>query len=104
SGGTAPAANSWGCEGVQSQYVEALTTDVNGVIYVAIQGVSSDVNDSGVRLLPYIAGAAADSSTDMGLGVNEWRCGPSPTGIGDAPLITVLLQKKYLPGSCRSDG
>jgi type IV pilus assembly protein PilA len=102
SGGTAPLADQWGCEGVSSQYVETLNTTDDGVILVSIQGISSDVNDGGVRLLPYIENNPADSQTDMGLGVNEWRCGAAPTGL--VGTITVQISKKYLPGSCRSDG
>ena len=100
SGGTAPAANDWGCEGVTSQYVTNLSTDVNGVITVAAGNISTAVDGGGVQLVPYTAGAAADSSTDMGLGINEWHCGPAPV----AGAITVALAKKYLPGSCRMDG
>src|SRR3990170_901644 len=37
SGGTAPAANQWGCEGVSSKYVGALVTDAKGVVKATIR-------------------------------------------------------------------
>ena len=95
SGGTAPTANNWGCEGVSSQYVNLLATDANGVITVTATNISTDVNNKTIRLVPYIAGNPANSGTDMGSGVNEWRCGPGTTN---------PMPKKFLPGSCRSDG
>ena len=91
-GGTAPAAGQWGCEGVTSKYVQALTTDADGMITVQVQNISAAVNGQSVRLVPYVNGVKADTATHMGLGINEWRCGPV-TG----------LDKKYLPGSCRLD-
>lgn len=96
SGGTAPTANAWGCEGVTSQYVKSLTTDEDGVITVALTAnVAQALVDKTIRLVPYVQGVPADSATHMGSGVNEWRCGPGATN---------GLEKKYLPGSCRSDG
>ena len=93
SGGTAPAANSWGCEGNSSKYVSQIATDANGVITVTVTNISTDVNNKTIRLVPFIKGTAANSGTDMGSGVDEWRCGPGSTN---------PLDKKYLPGSCRS--
>ena len=98
SGGTAPTANSWGCgeNGPGSQYVKSLTTDANGVITVALsKNVAVALEDKTIRLVPYTAGVPADSQQHMGSGVNEWRCGPGANN---------PLDKKYLPGSCRSDG
>ena len=93
SGGTAPAANAWGCEGVTSQYVSSLATTVDGVIVVTVTNISTDVNNKTIQLVPYISGTAASSATDMGSGINEWRCGPG---------VTNPMPKKFLPGSCRS--
>lgn len=92
-GGTAPAANGWGCEqGVTSRYVASISTDVNGSVTATIQGISGDVNTSRVTLFPFIAGGtAANSSTDMGKGLSGWTCGGTGT----------TVNKKYLPGSCR---
>lgn len=93
-GGTAPSANSWGCEGVTSKYVAALSTDANGVVVATVRGISADVNTSCVSLIPMIdANNAADSSTDMGLGLYGWVCGGTGTNV----------EKNYLPGSCRGN-
>ena len=94
SGGTAPAANQWGCEGVSSKYVAALTTDANGVVKATIRNIAAGIVDGKfVTLVPMIDGTnPADSSTDMGKGLYGWICGHA-TGTD--------LDKKYLPGSCR---
>ena len=94
SGGTAPAANEWGCEGVSSKYVAALTTDANGAVKAEIRNIASGIVDGKfVTLVPMIDGAnPASSATDMGKGLYGWICGHA-TGTD--------LEKKYLPGSCR---
>ena len=93
-GGTAPNANSWGCEGVTSKYVAALATDANGVITATIAaGIKSDVDGKTVSLIPMVGAAPANSGTDMGKGVNGWICGGTGTN----------LATKYLPGSCRGN-
>ena len=93
SGGTAPAANTWGCEqGVSSKYVEKLETDTNGKVVATIRGISADVNGKLVTLIPLISsGTAANATNDMGKGLFGWVCGSTGTD----------LEKKYLPGSCR---
>jgi type IV pilus assembly protein PilA len=91
-GGSAPGANNWGCEGQQSKYVASVDTDDNGVVTVTVQGMSSSVNGRKLSMVPYIGGVPADSSTMMGAGVNEWRCGPASSN----PVST-----RYLPSSCR---
>ena len=96
-GGTPPAVNSWGCEntaGGASKYVDTITTDANGVVTVKVgTNINSNVDGKLVTLTPYIGGNTADSSRDMGLGVNTWICGGTGTTV---PL-------KYLPGSCRGN-
>jgi type IV pilus assembly protein PilA len=97
SGGTAPGPNEWGCEGVASKYVKALTTDANGVVKAEIQNIAATIVDGKfVTLVPLVSNAGAvapaDSGTDMGKGLYGWTC-------GDATGTT--LEKKYLPGSCR---
>lgn len=93
SGGTAPLPNQWGCEGNASKYVSLIATDANGVVTVTVTNISTDVNNKTIRLVPYIKGNPANSGTDMGGGVDEWRCGPGAVN---------PLDKKYLPGSCRA--
>ncbi len=94
SGGTAPAANQWGCEGVSSKYVGALVTDANGVVKATIRNIAASIADGKfVTLVPMIDGTnPANSATDMGKGLYGWICGHA-TGTD--------LDKKYLPGSCR---
>jgi type IV pilus assembly protein PilA len=93
-GGTPPTANSWGCENVTSKYVQALSTDANGVVIATVQNISPSVNTSCVTLIPMIlAGVAADSSLNMGEGLYGWICGGTGTDV--AP--------NYLPGSCRGN-
>jgi type IV pilus assembly protein PilA len=89
-GGTPPGANNWGCEGVTSKYVAALSTDPNGVIIATITGINTTVNAKIVTLIPTVGGAAA-TTANFGAGVNGWTCGGGTTNI----------DKKYLPGSCR---
>ena len=95
SGGTPPAANSWGCEntgGGSSKYVNTIITDSNGKVTVSTTGGLPAGN---VTLVPMV-GAAPAVAANMSTGpvaVNGWRCGLSTDG-------TDILQK-YLPGSCR---
>jgi len=94
SGGTAPVANQWGCEGVSSKYVQKLETDANGVVTATIRNVAATIVDGKtVTLVPMIDGTnPASSGTDMGKGLYGWICGHA-TGTN--------LDRKYLPGSCR---
>ena len=105
-GGTPPAANTWGCEntvGGSSKYVNTITTDVNGLITVEIcpplaggtPCISATVDSKRITLAPFVGGSAADTTKNMGQGVNIWRCGSTVDG-------TTLLAK-YLPGSCRGN-
>ena len=93
SGGTAPGANSWGCEAVSSKYVGALTTDDDGVVTATVQNISALVDGSVVTLTPMIgAGAPATVAADMGKGLYGWVCGAT---------ATTTVKANYLPGSCR---
>jgi type IV pilus assembly protein PilA len=103
-GGTPPGVNGWGCENTQggaSKYVDKIQTDVNGIITVSIGGGLDKTNVDAhlVTLAPLIGTSGAfnlaDSSNDMGKGVNAWRCGNSNDGTN--------LLAKYLPGSCRGN-
>lgn len=103
-GGTPPGANGWGCEntaGGASKYVNLVQTDVNGIITVTIGGGlnSAFVDGHLVTLAPLIGTGGnftlANSTTNMGEGVNAWRCGNSNDGTN--------LLAKYLPGSCRGN-
>ncbi len=98
-GGTPPAANSWGCEnttGGASKYVNKIQTDGNGKVSVLIAaGIKSDVDGQTVTLVPMLNGAPATTAANMGTGPNGWRCGLTTDG--------TTLPLKYLPGSCRGN-
>ena len=96
SGGTAPAANNWGCEGgVMSKYVAGISTNTNGVVTATVQNISPSVNSSLVTLTPMSGGATLANSATMGIGLYGWRCGSSTDGTS--------VNQKYLPGSCRGN-
>lgn len=95
SGGSQPAANSWGCEsGVASKYVGGISTSADGAVTATIQNISAAVNGSVVTLLPLSnATTVATWATNSGSGLFGWRCG--------APADGTNVNTKYLPGSCR---
>ncbi|MFN2643913.1 MAG: pilin [Burkholderiales bacterium] len=93
---SAPGANNWGCEsGVgTSKYVGAISTSDNGTIVVTLRNVGP-ADGNTLTLTPLVSGgAAADATTDIGRGLYGWRCGVAADG--------TTLNRKYLPGSCRS--
>jgi type IV pilus assembly protein PilA len=105
-GGTAPGANSWGCEDVASKYVNDLVTDANGVVIATVQNISNKVDTSNVSLSPLIGPGAVATTTgggngngNMGEGLWGWICGARASGTAVAGFTTV--EAKYLPGSCR---
>jgi type IV pilus assembly protein PilA len=92
SGASAPGAGNWGCEStVGSKYVEAVTTDINGVATATLRNIAANVNGKKVTLVPVIQGTPAVAANDMGKSVNAWVCGGSGTD----------LEITYLPSSCR---
>jgi hypothetical protein len=94
SSSTAPGTNNWGCEGVTSKYVGSFTTDTNGVVTATIAGISSTVNGQTVTIIPMVTiGTPANSTTDMGIGLQAWTCGSAGT----------TVDKQYLPSSCRGN-
>jgi len=101
-GGTAPAADQWGCgeaggvgTPIVTKYVAKLNTDPNGVITATIQNISVDVNTKTVTLIPLANGSTPANATgtpsNMGSGLFGWVCGSTGS----------TVEKKYLPGSCR---
>jgi type IV pilus assembly protein PilA len=92
-GGSAPGANNWGCEGGSTRYVQLVETDDNGTVTVTARAIGSSVDGRKVSMVPYIGGAPADSSTQMGQSISEWRCGPATSG---------GISAKYLPATCRA--
>ena len=95
SGGSAPAANSWGCESTgTTKYVSGISSDTNGEVTATIQGIATAVNGFLVTLAPLCTGTAtATWAQNSGSGLFGWRCGNT----GDGTTVNT----KYLPGSCR---
>ena len=98
SGGSAPAANGWGCEittaSQQTKYVAGVTTDINGKVAATVQGISTVVNGSVVTLTPLsTATTPAVFAPNSSQTLFGWRCGLSADGTS--------VSQKYLPGSCR---
>jgi type IV pilus assembly protein PilA len=92
SGGNAPGAGNWGCEGTNSsRYIASVETDNNGVATATIANVGADINGKKITLRPIIEGTPANAASDMGKNVTAWRCGGSGTN----------LAAEYLPTSCR---
>lgn len=92
----APGAGNWGCEvsGPASAYVQSVATDPNGKIIVTARGFNdADIDNKVLTMVPLIAGIPAVSATDIGKGINGWRCGNPDDG--------TTLALKYLPSSCR---
>ena len=95
SGGSQPAANSWGCEGgVGSKYVAGISSSTDGVVTATIQGIAAAVDGSLVSLAPLASsGTLATYGVNSGSGLFGWRCGSQTDGTS--------VNSKYLPGSCR---
>ena len=96
SGGSQPAANSWGCEAGTgaSKYVAGVSSTVDGVVTATVQNIASAVNNSIVSLAPLSTGTGAASwAVNSGSGLFGWRCGSPDDG--------TTTNTKYLPGSCR---
>ena len=93
SGGSVPAANSWGCEsGVASKYVQKIETDANGAVTATVTSIGTAVDGSVLTLVPLKAsGTPATTPGDMGAVLYGWMCGGAGT----------TVNAKYLPASCR---
>ena len=95
-----PGANGWGCEqtsaGASSKYVSTVQTDGNGVITVTLSADTSlkDAASKTIQLVPADASGNPLSATNIGgTQVGTFKCGPGTTS---------GIDKKYLPGSCKS--
>jgi type IV pilus assembly protein PilA len=90
-GGSAPGAGNWGCEGGSSKYVGSINTDDNGKVTVATSGGLPGGN---VTLVPMVGtNPALASALPTPVAISGWRCGNT----GDGTSVS----SKYLPGSCR---
>ncbi|HEX6005566.1 MAG TPA: pilin [Burkholderiales bacterium] len=93
---SAPGAANWGCEvsSPASHYVQSISTDANGrIIATATHFNDPDIDGKILTLVPMIGANAANSASDMGRAITEWRCGATGDGTNIPP--------KYLPSSCR---
>ena len=95
SGGSAPGANSWGCESATgSKYVGSITTTIDGKV---VASTSGGLPAGNVTLVPLRAANTPLLAADLATGpqaIFGWRCGDSTT---DGTTVA----SKYLPGSCR---
>lgn len=103
---TPTAANSFGCgekgttDATSTQYVEEITTDVNGVINVKAQNISQLGSNVNLTFTPYkdttltnaMEAADFNRASLVNGGIKGWKCA-APTKNG--------IQAKYLPASCR---
>jgi len=98
--GTAPGINGWGCEdavGPLTQYVQTVTTDVNGLITVTL------TNDAGLGGLVAVGGAGGGTLTltpQTVAGVALVIAG-IPTQVGMFDCDPGTIPDEFLPGSCK---
>ena len=94
SGGSAPLANSWGCEGVTSKYVANIATTANGQVLVTAQNLGAA--NGVVSMVPVDGGGTALTAANMiaGVAIFAWRCGNSVTDGTTVPA-------RFLPATCR---
>ena len=96
SGSSAPGANNWGCEvsaGTGSKYVNAISTDANGVVTAKIQSISTSVDTKVVTLTPLSGASTTATYSGSAQALYGWRCGNTADGTN--------VPSKFLPGSCR---
>jgi type IV pilus assembly protein PilA len=91
SGGTAPGAGNWGCEGLTTKYVASLTTDDDGRVSIAVRNISPNVDTQVLTMIPMASPTVFATATNLGAGLFGWLCGGAGTTVA----------KKYLPSSCR---
>jgi len=86
-----------GCAISPTRMVASGNSDGNGVITVvgsaAALGGSMTAATNSIQLVPYIGAAAVNGAADGGKTITEWRCGPAATN---------PMDRRYLPGSCKS--
>jgi type IV pilus assembly protein PilA len=103
----APASNAGNalasCAVTATKMVKSGTSTVDGLIYIVgdetgLKGDTSATANS-IVLQPYVNDAGTVrkvvGTTDGGMLISEWRCGPAPTAASNP------MPLKYLPGSCK---
>ena len=96
SGGALPGIGNWGCEADNpSKFVERISTDQNGIVFVTLGGQIADLrlSQKDITMAPLNSSNAVMTDIDAGTAVRRWRCG-SPTDGTD-------LNPNFLPSSCR---
>ena len=85
------------CTLIATKMVLSGTVSANGVI--TVQGNDANLKGDTTTLLhaiemkPYIGATAVVGTTDGGLTITEWKCGPA---------AALPMPLKYLPGSCKA--
>jgi type IV pilus assembly protein PilA len=95
---TAPGGGNWGCEQStqQSKYVASVATSADGLITVTLTAAADlkDAASTTIKLEPRDETGGALTAADIGTKkVGTFLCGPG---------ATTPIDKKYLPGSCKS--
>jgi len=75
-----------------SKYVKSITVSNAGEIEVEAQNISQLNSDTKITLTPYKDDTTKLGTSDVGVTIFKWVCGPASTN---------GIDKKYLPGSCR---
>ena len=85
------------CTLIATKMVLSGAVSANGVI--TVQGDSTGLKGDttatlrAIEMKPYISGTALVGTTDGGLTITEWKCGPA---------AALPMPLKYLPGSCKA--
>jgi type IV pilus assembly protein PilA len=89
-----PTGGNWGCESASatSKYVASIATDGNGMVTVAMQGITQLGTNVNITLTPSETVSGAIDAPEAGDTIARWICGPAGTN---------GINAKYLPGSCR---
>ena len=96
SGGALPGIGNWGCEAENpSKFVERITTDSNGIVFVTLGGQIGDLrlSQKDITMAPLNATNTVMTDLDLGTPVRRWRCGSAGDGTD--------LNPNFLPSSCR---
>ncbi|MEK9802160.1 MAG: pilin [Curvibacter sp.] len=85
-------ANGWGCENLlgPSRHIASVSTDSNGLISVAVRGISTEIDGKVITMFPSSPTGEALTYTRGGVKIAGWICGGSGTTIA----------RQYLPGTC----
>jgi type IV pilus assembly protein PilA len=102
SGGSPPAPNGWGCEAAtaSSKYVNGVSSDANGLVTAAVQGIAAAVDTTVCRCSRSQPTRRSDVGANSGSGLFGWRCGASSDGQHQREIPARLLPR-LIAGSFR---